>query len=281
VDGTFFLLSPANAKRLQQSLGDKMTFPSGPFNIVNFVTVNVTKPPFDNVKVRQALNLALDRQEGMAFMKDLTSSTRGALLLPTPSKLRVPDSEIQKLPGYDGDAKTAREKAKALLKEAGHEKLKVVLLNRNIRVPWEPIGIYLLDQLRKVGIEATQILAETPQYFSMLKDKTYDIALDFNNTTDVDPNEVLVKFLPGSPNNWSGVKDDTLTELFDKQSRTADEAERRKLVQAFEMRVFDQGYVLPLFNDSRLIGHYSYVKGFTLMPSTVLGLDMAEVWLDK
>jgi peptide/nickel transport system substrate-binding protein len=284
VDGTFFLLSPASAKRLQQSLGSKMVFPQGPFNIVNFITINVTKPPFDDPRVRKAINLAIDRDEGMIFLKELTNSDRAGLLMPTAADIRVPDADIMKLPGYSDDAKTSaarREQAKALLKEAGQEKLKLVLLNRNIRSPWEPQGIYILDQLRKVGIEATQILAETPQYFSMLREKTYDIALDFNNTTGVDPNEVLIKFLPGSPNNYSGVKDDKLLELFDKQSQTSDIAERTKLVSEFEMRVYDQGYVIPMFNGARLIAYYAYVKDVPLLPSTVLGLDMADVWLDK
>ena len=49
VDATFFLVSPASAKRLEQTVGDKMVFPAGRFNIVNFVTVNVTKAPFDNI----------------------------------------------------------------------------------------------------------------------------------------------------------------------------------------------------------------------------------------
>ena len=284
VDGTFFLLSPASADRLKSSLGDKMVFPSGSFNIVNFVTVNVNRRPFNDPRVRKALNLALDREEGMIFLKEQTNSERSALLMPTAADIRVPDEEISKLPGYGGDAKVAanrRAEAKALLKEAGYEKLKLTLLNRNVRVPWEPQGIFILDQFRKIGIEANQILAETPQYFSMLREGNYDVALDFNNTTGVDPNEVLVKFLPGSPNNYSGAKDDRLVELFEKQSQTSDVEERKKLVSEFEMRTFEQGYVLPMLNGSRLVAHRSYVKGFHLMPSTVLGLDMADVWLDK
>jgi len=284
IDATFFLISPASAQRLKSSLGDKMVFPTASFNIVNFVTVNTTKPPFDDPRVRKALNLAIDRDEGMIFLKELTNSERPALLMPTAATIRVPDQQILKLPGYSDDAKESakrREQAKALLKAAGHEKLKLTLLNRNIRSPWEPQGIFLLDQFRKIGIEANQILAETPQYFSMLREATFDVAIDFNNTTGVDPNEVLIKFLPGSPNNYSGAKDNKLIELFEKQSQTSDLAERQKLVREFETRTFEQGYVLPMFNGSRLIAHRSYVKGFRLMPSTVLGLDMADVWLDK
>jgi peptide/nickel transport system substrate-binding protein len=284
VDGTFFLLSPASAKRLEQSLGNKMIFPTSSFNITTFVTVNTTKPPFDNPKIRKALNLALDRREATIFLKDLANIERPALLMPTAATIRTPDAEIMKLPGFNDDAKTTvarREQAKALLKEAGQEKLKVVLLNRNIRTPWEPLGVYVLDQLRKIGVDATQILAETPQYFSMLRDRSYDLAIDFNNTTGVDPNEVLIKFLPGSPNNYSGAKDDHLTEIFNKQSQLNDDELRQKLVRDFEMRTLEQGYVLPIFNGDRLIAYYAYVKGFQLMPSTVLGLDMGDVWLDK
>jgi len=59
----------------------------------------------------------------------------------------------------------------------------------------------------------------------------YDVAIDFNNTVSVDPNEVLVKFVPGSPNNYSGAEDKALVELFDKQAEIADPAARKVVVR--------------------------------------------------
>ena len=281
VDATFFLISPANAERLKAQRGDSMTFPKGPFNITNFVSVNTTKPPFDDVRVRKALQMALDRRQGYELMKKISNTDSPSLLMPKSAPLRMTEEEIAALPGYGGDMAKTRAAAKKLLKEAGHPNLKVTVLNRNIRTPWEPLGVFVIDQLRQIGVQADQILADTPQYFSRLRSKNFDIAIDFNNTLSVDPNEVLVKFLPGSPNNYTYAKDPVLTELYEKQFSATSDAARLKYVKAFEKRVYDQAYTLTMFRGGRLVAVSSYVKGWHLMPSTVFNLDMSEVWLDK
>ena len=136
VDGNFFLLSPAAASRLKGRMGDRMYFPQSSFNNITFVTINTAKAPFDDVRVRKALNLTLDRVEGMQFLATLASQERPALLMPTASPFRVSDDDIKKLPGFEGDPEKSarnREEARRLLKEAGHENLRLTLLNRNIR----------------------------------------------------------------------------------------------------------------------------------------------------
>ena len=123
--------------------------------------------------------------------------------------------------------------------------LKLTLLNRNVRLPWQPLGIYLMDQWRQIGIEVDQISAETPPYFAALTSGNYDVAIDFNNTVSVDPNEVLVKFIPGSPNNYSGADDKMLVELFNKQADIADPAERKKVVRRIPRAADGSGLFHP------------------------------------
>ncbi len=281
VDGTFFLIAPASAQRLKQELGDKIQVLTGAFQLSTFVSVNTTKPPFNDPRVRQALNLAVDRVEGFQLSKNFTNFESMGLVMPKDTPFRTADADIMKMPGFDGNATQARAEARRLLKEAGHENLKLTILNRNIRSPWEPLGVFLIDQLRKTGIQADQILAESPQYFAALRGKTFDIAVDFNSTLSSDPNEVLIKFLPGSPNNYTFADDPKLTELYEKQFEMDNVQQRAAVVQEFEKRLNDQGYIIQMFRAGRLVTIYSYVKGWKLLPSTVFNLDMAEVWLDK
>ena len=204
------------------------------------------------------------------------------MFVPPASPVAYSKEEMEKLPGFgSNDIDKRQEEAKKLLAEAGVPKLKLTLLNRNVRLPWQPLGIFIMDQWRQIGIEVDQIPAETPPYFAALTSGNYDVAIDFNNTVSVDPNEVLVKFIPGSPNNYSGAEDKVLVDLFNKQADIQDPAERKKVVRQFLERLMDQGYNIPLFGNNRATAAVKEFKGWKLAPTTVLNLDMSEVWFDR
>lgn len=77
---------------------------------VNYATINTSKEPFDDKKVRQAMNLAIDQDEYINVVKD-GYATKSDSILPEPN---VYYSEQEP---YDHDV----EKAKELMKEAGYE----------------------------------------------------------------------------------------------------------------------------------------------------------------
>jgi len=283
VDATLFLISPPDQERLK-TLNSDIVFQTGPFNITNFLTFNLTKAPFDDVKVRQALNLAISRVEGNQILPRVAAIEGYGLYMPPNSIAERTPEELAKLPGMSQDVAAQREQAKKLLEESGHAGLKLTLLNRNLRQPWEPLGVFVLDQFRKIGIQADQIQAETPQYFAALQGKTYDIAIDFNNTVSIDPNEVLVKFMPGNANNYSGLEDPELTKLYKAQTEAAgdgDEKKRAELVKQIEARMLEQAYFIPMFRSPRTVALQKYVKGWTVPPTTVLNLQLDTVWLDR
>lgn len=280
VDAALFAIAPPDRQRLE-TMNPDIVYQTGPFNIVNFLTLNLTKPPFDDVKVRRALNLAISRIEGNQILPRIAAIDGYGLYMPANSMAERKPEELSTLPGFSSDVAAQREAAKTLLAEAGHADLKLTLLNRNLRQPWEPLGVFILDQFRKVGIQADQIQAETPQYFSALQNKNFDIAIDYNNTVSLDPNEVLVKFMPGFPNNYSGVQDPKLTEMFDAQTNAATEEERAKITKDIEAYILDQAYFIPMFRSPRMIGHNKAVKGWKLPPTTVLNLQLDTLWLDR
>ena len=281
VDALLFQVAPPDQARLKSLRGDAVMFHQNTFNITNFATVNVRKPPFNDPRVRKALSLAVDRQGGLPSLAKLATLEFATVYVPPGTLGEYSREEMAKLPGFGSDIDKQRDEAKRLLAEAGVPNLKFTLLNRNVRLPWQPLGIYLMDQWRKIGIQVDQISAETPPYFAAMTTGNYDVAIDFNNTVSVDPNEVLVKFVPGSPNNYSGAEDKTLVDLFEKQADIIDPAARKVVVRQFLERMMEQNYSIPLFGNNRATAAVKEFKGWKLAPTTVLNLDMSEVWFDR
>lgn len=124
-----------------------------------YVVINVKKKPFDDVRVRQALNLAVNRE---AIVKSLFQGNAEAI-----SGIVAPlQNGYAKLPGYAFDPK----KAKELLAQAGVPALKVKL--------WSPKGRYVKDfelaqavqqDLAAVGVDAALNTMEWGAYLSATK----------------------------------------------------------------------------------------------------------------
>jgi oligopeptide transport system substrate-binding protein len=87
-------------------------FYNGPKNVLYYYDFNVLKPPFDNVKVRQAFAAAVDKQSIVDFITK-GGEVPAPTLTPPGSVGHVPDSADVGIP-YDP------EHAKALLAEAGY-----------------------------------------------------------------------------------------------------------------------------------------------------------------
>ena len=99
---------------------------------------NTTQPPFDDVRVRRALSLAIDRW-GMADSLSSTTFLKyvGALMRPG-STLAAPMDSLTPLPGFSHDIAASRDEARKLLAEAGHSDLSFTLVNRTIPIPYGP-----------------------------------------------------------------------------------------------------------------------------------------------
>jgi peptide/nickel transport system substrate-binding protein len=281
VDSTFFLIAPPDVERIKAARGDRTAFQSAQLNVFQFVTLNTKRKPFDDVRVRRALNLAIDRRQGEKDLSKITILKDFGSIIPPGAALALTPEEIVRMPGMGADIAAARAEAKRLLAEAGVPDLKLKLLNRNLRQPWEPAGIFVIDQWRQIGVTAEMVVAETPAYFGALNSGSFDVALDFNNSISDDPTVILVKYIPGASGNYSGVVDDELKDLAAKQQATSDQAERKKLVTAFQKRMLDQAYFIPTFWGYRSVAMPANLRGWKLPPSTVLNLDMANVWLAK
>ena len=86
-------------------------------------------------------------------------------------------------------------------------------------MPYEPLGIWLIDQWRKIGVNVNQEVIEAAAYYKVLRAGEHDVAMDFQCGYIVDPDLDLYKFLSvdRNPSNYSRYSDRVLDDLYDKQ----------------------------------------------------------------
>ena len=277
-------LTPADRDVIVDKLKDNAVVLEGPWSASLMLTINARKKPFDDLRVRQALTLAMDRWGSAAAMARISLMKYvGGFTRPGYAHA-LTDAELEALPGYGRDIAKAREEAKRLLQEAGVSNLKINFLNRNVGQPYTAAGIYSIDQWSKIGVQAEHKQLETKLFYEALGRGEFDVAMDFITDHGDDPNLQYVHVVSAamrSPMSYSQHPDKRIDDLFERQKRAIDPAERKILTREFEQYSISQAYNIMLFWWQRIVVHNKRVKGWQLTPSHYLGNDLTAVWLDQ
>jgi peptide/nickel transport system substrate-binding protein len=275
--------NPAARDDIVKTAGNQVMVQESPWACSILVTINNEKKPFDDPRVRRALNLAIDRWgASQALSKISVMKYVGGLLRPG-SELAIPEPELTKLPGYGKNIDAARKEAKRLLKEAGvQEGFTFTLKNRNVKEPYEIAGVYVIDQWRQVGLNVNHVQQEEGPYFNDFRQGNYDAGIDFQCDFMDDPDLQLFRFVSSekSPINYGRYNDSVLDNLYEKQSRATNPKERLKIIRQFEKRVLDEKtYQFNLLWWQRIVPHSVKVKGWKITPSHYVNQDLRDVWL--
>ena len=277
--------SPADRDRLVKALGDKAVVLESPWVCSLVVNFNTKKKPFDDARVRRALSLAVDRWAGAEALQKIALVRHVGGVLRPGYELATSPEELAKLPGFSHDIKASREEARKLLKEAGADKLNFKLTNRNVAMPYTPVGVFLIDQWRQIGLNVQHEQLETRLYMAAQQrdNPTYDAALDYNCDFMDEPNLQLLKYVSAdrSALNYAGHVDRKLDELYDKQSGELDKTKRAEIVREFESHLLQEAYAVPAIWWHRIIVLHKQIKGWDMMPSHYVGQDLTNVWLDQ
>ena len=274
--------TPADRDSLVAALGTKLTVQESPWNCSIQVALNHEKKPFDDRRVRRALSLALDRWEGSKALSRIALVKEVAGIQVPGTPWATPSEELAKLAGYGTDINAARAEARRLLKEAGAESLSFTLLNRGVPQPYQPVGIWLIDQWRQIGLNVKQTVLESAAWLHAQKAGDFEVSTNAPCNSIVEPDMDLHWFLTTSPVNFSRHKDTVLDELYQKQTRATDPEERRKYLRAFEKRLYDEEvHYIMTFQWHRIIPHLAKVHGWTITPSHYLNNQLDTVWLSQ
>ena len=228
------------------------------------------KNPFHDKRVRKAISLAIDR--------DAMNQAECAGLGRVDGNWINDDVEnALDWPKWSRDVA----KAKNLMAEAGYPNgFKVVLKNRNVRVPYIDFGVFVVQEWRKIGVEAEHRPLETAAWFADGRDTgNFEVIINgvFNYMDD--PDLFLERYTTGDTNNWGRFSDPRIDDLFARQTRALDPSERKRLVNEIERIVLENAYHIPGLWWARSVVHWAKVRNYVAPPNHYSNQKLQNVWL--
>lgn len=261
----------------------KMAVIEIPQGLNDNVLINTRKPPFDNVKLRRAVALALDRAGMIKSIHQGAAILGGAALPPPYGEWGLPAAELAKLPGY-GDPVKDKAEARKLLAEAGYSAanpLKVTVSTRTSDI-YIDIATWGVSELKAVGIDATLEQVESVQWFGRLARRDFQLAINVTRVAADDPDANFAEnYSCGSQRNYTDYCNKELETLFEQASRETEHGRRLELVRQIDRRL-QTDVARPILAHRLDIQFYApYVKG--IVPHYNLNSygRMQEVWLDR
>jgi peptide/nickel transport system substrate-binding protein len=277
-------LPPSARDQLLKEASDTVVVQESDWNCGNIITPNHKKKPFNDVRVRRALALAVDQWKGApALSKIAIVRSVGGIVFPG-SPLAATKEELQQMVGYWPNIEKSRAEARRLLKEAGAEGLKFELVNRNVDQPYKFVGTWLIGEWKKIGLEVEQKVVPTGPWFQAMRTGDFDVVVEANCQSVVNPVLDTGKYLPQSvfPENYGGYEDPKSIELYNKVLHETDPAKQREAMRAYEKHTLDtmaHALVTPYWY--RILPQRTYVKGWKISPSHYLNQDLANIWIEK
>src|SRR5262245_22521527 len=258
-----YLVPAQSLPRLEKNSGlriEKMPWPGVP----RIWLLNVTKPPFDDVRVRRAVNHAVDKE---AFLATVYRGTGLKAFAPL-TAVMLDDPSLRQAYPFDP------EKAKALLGEAGWapgadgirakggQRLELILNAIEYGGGPDPTAQLIQSALRDVGIDLKiKAQARPPWYEDNYRCATHGPVMFLRST---DPDGLYSLFhssLVGANFNWSCVKNAKLDQLLADGRRESDPAKRRAIYLAIEKLALDEALTVPLVDELSVWAFRAPVQG--------------------
>ena len=281
VDVEFRGLPPTEAEGVMKQLGDRVVA-AYPKAISNWgVAINVDKKPFDDERVRKALSLAIDRYDMAKTLGPLTGlETVGGLMHPD-SQWALSSEELQEVAGLGKNHEANLREAKRMLAEAGYPNgFQTVLTNRNVKLPYIDLAVYLVSSWKKIGVEAEHKVEESATWSQSRVNRDFELLVDpYGSATVGDPNELMDKFFTTGSENWGRFSEPVADALFTQQSQEMNEQKRVQLVKDMQKAVLGKMWWIPGLWWTRVEVRSARIQNYEPQPSHWMNRRLEDVWL--
>jgi ABC-type transport system substrate-binding protein len=234
---------------------------------------NMRKPPFDNVKVRQAVAMGIDKAAGIAVTLDGHGS-QGLGLMPPGSFWAVERADACAIPGWCQPDDMAAQRAEAIniLKGENFDFNKTYILT--VESDGQRVGraTFIQEQLRLLGIKTDFDLVETVAYRKQSQTGAWgDILGSTGGVSGVDDPFVGLNYYYGCATLYNfqtpGTDCDQEVEgLFQKLSETTDRAARKQIGDQIQLRVMSQYWTIPFLWEQEAVAFWPEVRGYVHYP---------------
>lgn len=262
-----FVNNPAHLEKLRAN--EDVNLNEVTLNSLVYLGFNCAKPPFDDVRVRQALAHAVNKEEILQVALGGVGQVAFAPLAPT-------------LPGFDPSLKEyelryAPERSRALLQEAGFalgddgiwhrdgQPLEAVLLT-STRAPNGDIATVLQDQFARVGVRVEIRQLDARAVIQTSTKGEYDLLLWRYDWNDADVLNIYLASGRIGRTNRVFYRSEKVDELLQRAAREMDEEARADLYVEAQKVILQDAPWQPLYNPSDFLAIRKRVQGVILGP---------------
>ncbi len=243
--------------------------------------VNHAKPPFNDPKVRRAVDLAIDRD---GFIKGVLQGAGmpGGAMAPKPIGFwGVGESELAQVLGKPEGRKAA---ARKLLAEAGYGPSTPLKLDAHTRAiaTYVDLTSYVVSELKLVGVDASVKQLDSVQWYALTTRKEFQLGINISGYGVDDPDAILFEnYTCTSLRNYTSYCDEGVTRLIEQQSQELDPKKRMALVHEVQRKLAEAGARPTVSWGIDHFAQWPHVKNLVPHNSLYSFGRMQDVWLDR
>ena len=240
-----------------------------PLLSVDFIIMNASRPPLDDVNVRLALNHATDRQ---AIIEAVLFAFGEPATMNWP-KMMFWDEQV---PGYPYNLDLARE---YLRKSSLPDGFKITYAYRGDSIPDAQIGVLLQEQWRQLGIEVELEPVEATILRERLFNNDFDLVKAFNSSDVIDPSQPTASFLCRMTRPVMGVCNEGIEQLYVKSETMLATGEREATFHQMMRMAQEWAVFIPIYYAPARTAISDRVHGFQVLPTG--NFRLWEVWVER
>ena len=251
-----------------------------PANVMTHISMRTDQKPFSDVRVRQAMSLAIDRPG----IIDAVLEGVGVFNPPVPAALREWSIPMDQLGEGARYYKHDPAEAKRLLAAAGYPKgfqasMCFTTYGDNVLVDAAQL---ILKQLKDVGIEAKLDTKEYGAYIASCFYGKFDSMTYGPQTPFLEPDNFLYgQYYPGETKNQSHINDPVVADMLVRQRRTFDLAKRREVIWDIQRHLAKQQYYVQMASAVYVGVWEDALKNYGPNLGYDYGGRLVAAWLDR
>ncbi len=236
-------------------------------NLVQALYLNHTVAPLDNVKVRQALSCALDKDAVIDLAFDGYGAPIGSSMYPAFGKYFMDELTYY----YPHDP----EKAKALLAEAGYpDGFDLTITVPSNYTPHVDTAQVVAEQLKAVGVNAEIQLVEWGTWVSdVYQGRNFQSTICGFDASTMTARALLERFTTGHGKNFINYSSDDYDALFAQAQETYDDAAQTGLYKAMEKDLTENAANVYIQDLADLVAVRKGLTGLQFYPIYVLDVS--------
>ena len=255
LSGEIDMLSRVDAKRINELKNFNNVY--APQNTVQIFALNNAVEPFNDIRVRKAINYAIDKDEIIKSVMDGNGIKLETNMSPVMKKYCIPNI------GQKRDI----EKAKELLKESGHENFTFTIKvpsNYSLHVNTAQV---IAQQLKEIGLDAK---IETIEWTTWLSDvytgKQYEASI-VGLSGKLDPYAILRRYTKAYKNNFFNFDNPEYDRLVAEAKNSTDDAVVTANYKKAQEILRDQQAAIYIMDPELMTSLDKRIKGFEYYPT--------------